>query len=69
MKKIIGLVLWLAALLVPFRHAILDTDEMMQADGRADNIPGLLSFVAMLALFFIGYALVDSSNAKTQAGH
>ena len=64
MKKIIGLVLWLAAFALPFRHAILDTKEVVGENGRADNITGLISFVAMLALFFIGYALVDSSGAK-----
>lgn len=62
MKKIIGLVLWLLALLIPFRFAILDTDEMILENGRSNNTVGLISFVAMLALFFIGYALVDSAS-------
>lgn len=64
MKKIIGLILWLAAFALPFRHAILDTKEVISDDGRADNITGLISFVAMLALFFIGYILVDGAGAK-----
>lgn len=64
MKKIIGLVLWLAAFALPFRHAILDTKEVVGDDGRADNITGLISFVGTIALFFIGYILVDSEGAK-----
>ena len=68
MKKIIGLVLWLLAFLIPFKYAILDTDEVILENGRADNIMGLLSFVAMIALFFIGYWLVDSAGTKASAG-
>lgn len=70
MKKIIGLVLWLLAFLIPFRYSILDTDEVVAESGRADNTTGLISFVAMIALLFIGYWLVDSS-AKTPSteGH
>ncbi|MBK9177154.1 MAG: hypothetical protein IPM46_12640 [Flavobacteriales bacterium] len=70
MKKIIGLVLWLLAFLIPFRFAILDTDEVVVESGRADNTIGLISFVAMITLLFIGYWLVDSS-AKTPSaeGH
>ncbi len=69
MKKIIGLVLWLLAFLLPFKYAILDTDEVVLENGRADNILGLLSFVAMLALLFAGYALIDGAGAaKTGSG-
>jgi hypothetical protein len=64
MKKIIGLALWLLAFLIPFRFAILDTDEVVQESGRADNTMGLINFVAMLALIFIGYALVDSASKQ-----
>ncbi|MBK6342094.1 MAG: hypothetical protein IPF41_05770 [Flavobacteriales bacterium] len=67
MKKIIGLALWLLAFLIPFRFAILDTDEVVQESGRADNTMGLISFVAMLALLFIGYALVDSASKQPSA--
>lgn len=67
MKKIIGLALWLLAFLIPFRFAILDTDEVVQESGRADNTMGLISFVAMLALLFIGYALVDSASKQPTA--
>ena len=47
MKKIIGLALWLLAFLIPFRFAILDTQDLLQPDGSIDNIKGLLSFVVM----------------------
>lgn len=63
-KKLIGLACWLLGFLIPFKYAILDTDEVVLADGRADNIMGLLSFVAMLALFFAGYAFYDSASPK-----
>ncbi len=70
MKKILGLVLWLLAFLIPFRYSILDTDEVVLESGRANNTLGLISFVAMLALLFIGYALVDSSSkAHSSEGH
>jgi hypothetical protein len=70
MKKIIGLVLWLVAFLIPFRYSILETDQVVVEGGRADNTVGLISFVAMLALLFIGYALVDSSAKSPSAdGH
>lgn len=62
MKKIIGLVLWLLAFLVPFRMAILDTDDVVLEGGRANNTVGLISFVIMIALLFVGYALVDSAS-------
>ncbi len=68
MKKILGLVLWLLAFLIPFKYAILDTDSVVLENGRADNILGLLAFVAMIALIFIGYALVDSASPKPGSG-
>ena len=70
MKKTIGLVLWLLAFLIPFRYAILDTDDVVLESGRADNTMGLINFVAMLALLFIGYWLVDSSKQSADShGH
>ena len=69
MKKLIGIALWLLAFLIPFKYAILNTKEVVHADGSADNIVGLMSFVAMIALLFIGYALVDSSAPKPGSGH
>ncbi|MEZ4807702.1 MAG: hypothetical protein R2815_09595 [Flavobacteriales bacterium] len=68
MKKYIGFALWLLAFLIPFRYAILDTEEVVQDNGMADNITGLISFVAMLGLLFIGYALVDSAKPKVSEG-
>jgi hypothetical protein len=67
MKKLIGLGLWLLAFLIPFRYAILDSTDLVQADGTTDNIKGLLSFVAMLALLFVGYFLVDSASHQPGA--
>lgn len=67
MKKIIGLALWLVAFLLPFRYAILETDKLYQEDGTIDNMTGLISFLAVLALFFIGYALIDGSRPKPSA--
>jgi hypothetical protein len=64
MKKIIGLALWVLAFAVPFRFAILDTDDLVQPDGTIDQVKGLISFVVMLALLFTGYALIDSASPK-----
>ncbi|MCB0795420.1 MAG: hypothetical protein KDB88_11845 [Flavobacteriales bacterium] len=62
-KKIIGYLLWIVAFIIPFRTALLNTSE-------TGNVPGLISFVAMLALLFIGYALVDASSSGQEAeGH
>ena len=63
MKKTIGLALWLLAFLIPFGPALLSTEGV-------GNITGLISFLAMLALLFIGYALVDSAGKQAGAeGH
>ena len=64
MKKLIGIGLWLLAFAIPFRFAILDSKDVVLEGGAADNITGLLSFVAVIALLFGGYALVDSASAK-----
>ena len=56
MKKYIGYVLWLLAFIIPFRSSFLETSEV-------GNMPGLFSFLAVLALLFAGYALVDSASA------
>lgn len=64
MKKMIGLALWLLALAIPFRFAILDSTDLVQPDGTVENIKGLMSFVATLVLFFVGYALVDSAKKQ-----
>lgn len=67
MKKLIGLGLWLLAFLIPFRFAILDTEQVVLDNGMADNITGLISFVIMLGLIFGGYILVDSASSKPAA--
>lgn len=64
MKKLIGLGMWLLALLIPFRFAILDTEDLVQQDGSIDNAKGLISFLVMMVLIFAGYALVDSASPK-----
>jgi hypothetical protein len=64
-RKLIGLALWLVAFTIPFWWSLLNTDQVVYEDGRADNIRGLLSFVAMLGLLFAGYALVDSAKTNT----
>jgi len=69
MKKYIGLAFWIAALLVPFRYSILDTDLILDEQGQANNMVGLISFVAVVAFFFIGYWLVDSSRKPADHGH
>lgn len=71
MKKLIGLALWLLAFLIPFKYAILDTDDLVQADGSIDEIKGLISFVILLVLLFAGYWLIDSAGDKqgTEGSH
>ncbi|MCB9169550.1 MAG: hypothetical protein H6594_04265 [Flavobacteriales bacterium] len=68
-KKLLGLLCWLLAFTLPFQYAMLSPDEITQPDGTPNNTVGLISFVAMLALVFIGYALVDSSGSKAPQGH
>ena len=43
--------------------------EIAHPDGTPNNTVGLISFVAMLTLVFVGYALVDASGKKAQEGH
>lgn len=68
-KKILGLLCWLLAFLLPFRYSMLDTENTVNADGTADNVKGLISFVIMLLLLFAGYMLYDSAGAKKGASH
>ena len=68
MKKLIAIALWLLTFALPFRYAILDTDELLQADGSTDNITGLLSFIAMVGLLFAGYWFMDSASPKPGTG-
>lgn len=62
MKKLIGFALWFIALVIPFQTALLSTDGV-------SNFAGLASFLALLALFYTGYVLVDSSNSKAAESH
>ena len=68
MKKTIGFIAWLLAFSIPFRYSLLNADELVHADGTPNNTIGLISYVAFLALVFIGYWLVDSAQPKN-AGH
>ena len=69
MKKIIGFVLWFVAFLIPFRYALLDTEDLQNPEG-AENNKALVNIVVMLALLFIGYVLVDGSKAPAHGdGH
>jgi hypothetical protein len=61
-RKILGFALWLLAFLVPFQPSLLSTDGI-------SNTVGLLSFIAMVALVFAGYILVDAANAAEKAKH
>ncbi|MEO5585070.1 MAG: hypothetical protein ABIQ75_06430 [Flavobacteriales bacterium] len=59
-RKIIGYALWLLAFLIPFQSAILSTEEI-------GNIKGLISFIVLVVLIFVGYILVDGANAADKA--
>ncbi|MCB0772962.1 MAG: hypothetical protein KJZ58_12525 [Flavobacteriales bacterium] len=62
-RKLIGFACWLLALLIPFQHALLSTEDV-------SNSVGLISFVALVALVFLGYFLVDgASTAEEGHGH
>ncbi|HQV39049.1 MAG: hypothetical protein IPO60_05570 [Flavobacteriales bacterium] len=63
-RKIIGYALWLLAFLIPFQSSILSTEDV-------GEVKGLVSFVALVTMIFIGYFLVDGANAadKAKAGH
>lgn len=64
-RKLIGLALWLAAFTLPFWWSLLSTDQVVYEDGTANNMKGLISFVILVALLFIGYWLVDSAKKPT----
>lgn len=59
-RKIIGYALWLLAFLIPFQSAILSTDEI-------GNVKGLISFIVLVILIFVGYILIDGANAADKA--
>ena len=58
----------LIALLIQFKNAMLDTDEVILENGCPINILGLFGYGAMIVLYSIGYWLVDSAGTKASAG-
>lgn len=61
-RKLIGIVIWIFAFAVPAHYALLNSEEVT-------NTTGLISFVAFVTLLFIGYWLVDSSDAGKAGSH
>ncbi|MBX2983574.1 MAG: hypothetical protein WBB32_08090 [Flavobacteriales bacterium] len=65
-RRTIGYVIWLLAFLIPLQPALLSTEGI-------SNVTGLISFIALVILVFVGYFLVDGANAaekaKAQHGH
>ena len=59
-RRIIGYLCWLAAFLIPFQSALLSTEEV-------GNVTGLVSFVILVFMVFLGYILVDGANAADKA--
>jgi hypothetical protein len=59
-RRIIGYLCWLAAFLIPFQSALLSTEEV-------SNVKGLISFVALVVLVFLGYILVDGAHVAEKA--
>lgn len=59
-NRILGYICWLVAFLIPFQASLLSTEEV-------SNVKGLISFVALLILVFLGYILVDGANAAEKA--
>ncbi len=59
-RRIIGYVCWLAAFAIPFQSALLSTEQV-------SNVKGLISFVALVILVFIGYILVDGAHVAEKA--
>ncbi len=62
MKKIIGFACWLIAFTLPFRPALMETEEV-------SNTTGLISFLIMLGLIFGGYILVETAKKPEQSAH
>ena len=59
-RRIIGYVIWFLAFLIPFQASILSTEEV-------GNVKGLISFVALVVMVFVGYILVDGAGAAEKA--
>ncbi|MCC6840642.1 MAG: hypothetical protein IT230_10830 [Flavobacteriales bacterium] len=62
-RKLLGYAVWLVAFLIPLQPSILDTEGI-------SNTVGVISFVALVVLVFLGYWLVDGAEApKAEHGH
>ncbi|MBS1936206.1 MAG: hypothetical protein JST98_05665 [Bacteroidetes bacterium] len=60
-RRILGYVIWLVAFLVPLQFSIISTDGI-------SNTKGIVSFVVLVVLVFLGYFLVDGArDEKKQA--
>jgi len=60
-RRILGYVIWLVAFLVPLQFSIISTDGV-------SNTKGVVSFVVLVVLVFLGYFLVDGArDEKKQA--
>ncbi len=60
-RRILGYVIWLVAFLVPLQFSIISTDGV-------SNTKGIVSFVVLVVLVFLGYFLVDGArDEKKQA--
>lgn len=60
-RRILGYVIWLVAFLVPLQFSIISTDGI-------SNTKGVVSFVVLVVLVFLGYFLVDGAkDEKKQA--
>ncbi len=59
-RNLLGHLVWLVAFLIPLQPAILSTEDV-------SNSTGLISFVALVALVFLGYFLVEGSRAQKRS--
>lgn len=62
-RKLIGYAIWLIAFIFPLQPSILDVDN-------TSNTMGVVSFVILVVLVFLGYFLVDGADEpKAEHGH
>lgn len=59
-RKLIGYAIWLVAFLFPLQHSIISTENV-------SNSVGLVNFVVLVVLVFLGYLVWDSGNAPGKA--
>ncbi|MCO6483847.1 MAG: hypothetical protein J5I62_13750 [Flavobacteriales bacterium] len=60
-RKLIGYAIWLVAFLFPLQYSIISTENV-------SNTVGLVNFVVLVVLVFLGYLVWDSGNAPGKAG-